>query len=444
MSIVAKIKLLNFRLISSFLIFAMISSLVVISSPKTTYAANCDQDFFAQNDILYYDGCAESSCSPGSGINVTLSGDDNEQKILNFFMQKGLNLAQASGFIGNMFQESGLRPDIIQGGATADENYTPQNGVGFGLVQWTFKERQGPLADFAKEMGVPVTDLGMQLEFVWKELNEGYSETLRILKTVDDPVDAAIVVHGATLKTVDHPKFSTLGLKVGYGYEASNDTADHVISVRGGKAQETFDKYKDAPALAGSESEGSSDENTTSSRTSSSNGCNSSSSGGGSLTELLMDYAYPTQDNNLTNRTPMPEYKKAVDEARKEGYYVGGTNYPGIDCGGFVTLLVRNSGFDEGYNFGGKIADNAGNTGQQEKWAKENWEYLGTSSEIDPAELQPGDVAINSGHTFIYVGEVEGFDSKIAAASLDTFAPLAHKYQSPTEPGYNWYRKKQS
>ena len=149
-------------------------------------------NYYMSNDITWYNRLAK--CSGGAKKagteSVILAGNDNAEKILNFFMQKGLTLAQASGFIGNMQQESGLRPDIIEGGATAGPDYVPQNGKGFGLVQWTFTARQAPLVKLADEMGKPVTDIGVQLEYVWQELNGNWKgRTLDPLKGIDDPVE---------------------------------------------------------------------------------------------------------------------------------------------------------------------------------------------------------------------------------------------------------------
>lgn len=173
------------------------------------------------------DGC---SCLAGGGGTVALEGKDNTEKILKFFMSKGLSLAQAAGFVGNMMQESGLNPAIIQGGAIADDSYKPQDGVGFGLVQWTFTSRQQPLVDLAKEKNKKITDLDLQLEYVWKEVNAGYKGTLEALKKTQDPVEAAVIVHGPPSP----------------GYEASADSPDKVREVRGGNAKKVYDKYKDS------------------------------------------------------------------------------------------------------------------------------------------------------------------------------------------------------
>lgn len=383
----------------------------------TPTSAITDPRFFIGNNILFYD----DECSDIRGAeSIQLAGDDNEQKILNFFMQKGLTLAQAAGIVGNMMVESGLKPNIREGGREVDENYVPENGVGFGLVQWTFDARQKPLAEHIKGLGVPITDLGGQLSFVWEELNGNWLSTLNKLRATEDPLEAAILVHNE--------------------YEISAQSADQVRATRGKNAQSVYDKYKDADALAGEAAAdelrqpgGSPDGEKNNKKQRS---CGNSGFAGGNFNETLKHYAW-SEWRGLTVEA-RPEYTDAYQKAQSQGLYIGGIRYPGIDCGGFVTLLIRDSNYDTGYNYDGK----GGNTPIQEKWMKENWQSLGASSSIDPATLQPGDVAINNGHTFIYVGEVEGFQSKIASASLDERAPMADTAQQPTQPGFNWYRKK--
>lgn len=377
---------------------------------------------------------SSSCCLDPSASRVALAGNNNVEKILNFYMRKGLNLAQASGIVGNMMQESGLKPNIVQGGRliAPGENYRMQNGVGFGLIQWTFTGRQKPLQDHVDKMGVKNTDLSGQLSFTWVELTGPYLSTLNNLRRTNDPIQAAVVVHD--------------------GYEKSADSAGQVRSVRGGNAKKIFDQYKNAPALAGSsaasamnnpsgleevDAHGQADTETATSvdeSGESTGGCGSAA--GGNFIDTLKAYAWPTWKGLDTK--PTNSYAGAVSRALSGGFYVGGIRYRGIDCGGFVTLLVRDSGYDKGYNFDGK----GGPTSSQEQWMRSNWQSLGSSSSINAGTLQPGDVAINSTHTFIYVGDVPGFGSKIASASLDERAPMADTQQSPTQPGYNWYRKK--
>ncbi|MBH2007660.1 hypothetical protein I8H83_03590 [Candidatus Saccharibacteria bacterium] len=376
----------------------------------------------------------DDECQDPGGNAVILAGNNNVEKILNFYMRKGLNLAQASGIIGNMLQESNLQPNIVQGGRVINENedYVLENGKGFGLVQWTFSGRQKPLQEHVDSLRVKNTDLGGQLSFTWVELNGPYLSTLNKLRSTNDPVEAAVVVHD--------------------GYEKSADSNGTVRSVRGGNATKVYNQYKNAPALAGSEAENELNDPTgeaavdehgrpeipdkPSSESGSSGDCMSSGFAGGNFEETLKAYAYPEFKGMITK--PTDSYAKAVKDAQSQGLYVGGISLPGIDCGGFVTLLVRDSGYEKGYNDNGK----GGATSAQEAWMQKNWESLGSSSGISEGTLQPGDVAINASHTFIYVGEVPGFQAKIASASLDERAPMADNQQSPTQPGYNWYRKK--
>ncbi len=396
--------------------------------PVQVAAITDPQRFMSQEAWAIDDECQD----PG-GEAVILAGNNNVEKILNFYMRKGLNLAQASGIIGNMLQESNLQPNIVQGGRliNEDETYTLENGKGFGLVQWTFTGRQQPLQEHVDSLRVKNTDLGGQLSFTWVELNGAYLSTLNKLRSTNDPVEAAVAVHD--------------------GYEKSADSDSQVRSVRGGNATKVYNQYKNAPALAGSEAEGElnnptgeaevdehgrTEEPTEKETTGSSGDCATSGFAGGNFAETLKAYAYPEYKGMITE--PTDAYAKAVKDAQSQGLYVGGISLPGIDCGGFVTLLVRDSGYEKGYNDNGK----GGPTSSQEAWMQKNWESLGSSSGISEGTLQPGDVAINASHTFIYVGEVPGFNAKIASASLDERAPMADNQQSPTQPGYNWYRKK--
>lgn len=381
---------------------------------QPVHAATYDKDFFSQNNILFYDTrCIDSP----SDSRVQLAGNGNTEKILNFFMRKGLTLAQAAGIVGNMMQESGLNPAIIQGGQMADDSYTPVSGVGFGLVQWTSGGRQQNLVSYMKGLGVGMTDLSGQLGFAWKELSESYGDTLRKLKSASNPVDAAVAVHD--------------------GYEVSADSPDQVRSVRGGNAQAVYDKYKDAPALAGatastemtpSTGDGSTAVAATTLDGSSSPSCDSS--GGaveGDIIKTVQAYAWPTFTAGKTDQ--QPAYSAAVAKAVKEGRYVGGAS--GDDCGGFVTTLMYDSGFDKSYNSNAK----GGNTISQEAWLKTHWKQVDAN-----APRQVGDVAINEVHTYVYVGKVPGFNSVIASASYPDRAPMAGS-ESPNDSSFRWYRK---
>lgn len=174
---------------------------------------------------------------------------------------------------------------------------------------------------------------------------------------------------------------------------------------------------------------------------SNSNGCSVT----GEFASLVKAYAWPQwHPDQFIQR--MPAYATAVSQSISEGRYVGGSvrGVPGIDCGGFVTILTQNSGLEPNYN------NTKGGTDAQEAWVKaHNWTLLNGSPhrQVDTSILQAGDVAFSNGHTFIYVGDIPGFDSKIASASYSTTgasgrAPMAGREDLHFGNGsiVRWYR----
>jgi len=159
----------------------------------------------------------------------------------------------------------------------------------------------------------------------------------------------------------------------------------------------------------------------------------------GNFNQTLLKYAWPTYHPPVYN-SKTPDYAAAVSAAQKSGQYVGGDvsidpTYAGIDCGGFVTLLMKNSGTDPNYN------KYNGNTTAQKKYLDEQVAAKKYTIVSNPTTgtVQPGDIAINSEHTFIYVGTVPGFNAKIASASQDERAPMADDKQT-VSTDFTWYR----
>ena len=161
---------------------------------------------------------------------------------------------------------------------------------------------------------------------------------------------------------------------------------------------------------------------------------------GGDFQKLVLAYAWPEyHPSGWTERRP--DYVQAVNQSVSEGRYVGG--FEGVDCGGFVTILVQNSGLEPDYN---RTAPGPGNTTPQEQWVEQHgWLLLNPdpNTPVDGSTLQAGDVAFSRGHTFIYVGDIPGFDSTIASASYGERAPMAGREAIDYGNGstVRWYRK---
>jgi hypothetical protein len=216
------------RLFQRVNIITLLCALVVSVQGPTVMAASILSDETSRigNGIFYYNPLDTCASTPEVITPIEEGTGENLEAILRFFVGKGLTLAAAAGFAGNMKQESGLNPKIIQGGAIAPDNYTPVSGVGFGLVQWTSGGRQQGLVAFAKERSMAITDLTLQLEYTWHELNTGYkTSTLNKVATMTDPVEAAIIIHD--------------------NYEISADTDAEVRAVRGGNAKSYYNQFKD-------------------------------------------------------------------------------------------------------------------------------------------------------------------------------------------------------
>ena len=145
-------------LISYFFLLILASS---IFSDTVSAAGKFDSIYFNKNDILYYE--AGDDCKPSSGGTANLQGNDNVEKVWNFLKGKGLSNEQVAGIIGGMWGETGgtFDPGTVETG----------NNIGYGIAQWSFGRRTA-LEDYAREKGKPSNDLGLQLDFLWKELED--------------------------------------------------------------------------------------------------------------------------------------------------------------------------------------------------------------------------------------------------------------------------------
>lgn len=128
-----------------------------------------------------------------------LKGSTTEEKIWNFLKAKGLNDYGTAGLMGNLFAESGLIPTNLQNSyekklGMTDDLYTTSvdNGdysnfandsAGYGLAQWTYHTRKKAMLEYARSKDRSIGDPEIQLEFLVKELSDGYKALLNALKT---------------------------------------------------------------------------------------------------------------------------------------------------------------------------------------------------------------------------------------------------------------------
>lgn len=138
---------------------------------------------------------------------MSLIGSNNEQKIWNYLYAKLGNAYGVAGIMGNMQAESGLKPTNLQNSyetklGHTDASYTAavDNGsyinfiydkAGYGLVQWTYWSLKRDLYNYAKSAKKSIGDLEMQLEFLCKQLSEGYSAVWNTCKSATTVLEAS-------------------------------------------------------------------------------------------------------------------------------------------------------------------------------------------------------------------------------------------------------------
>lgn len=112
---------------------------------------------------------------------------NNARTAFNYFVAKGLTKIQAAGIVGNLMQESSVRPTAVEYGG----------GPGRGIAQWSvggrFNTGSKSLTAYANARGANRWALQTQLDFIWYEMatvgGYGLSE-LRAATTINAAVTA--------------------------------------------------------------------------------------------------------------------------------------------------------------------------------------------------------------------------------------------------------------
>ena len=134
----------------------------------------------------------------------------SEKTIWEYLKAQGLTDAGAAGLMGNLYAESGLRPNNLQNSyegklGMADAEYTEMvdrgtyanfgnDRAGYGLAQWTYPSRKAALLAYAKAAGKSIGDPEMQLGFLMQELSTGYKTVLNVLRTTVSVREASDIV----------------------------------------------------------------------------------------------------------------------------------------------------------------------------------------------------------------------------------------------------------
>ena len=424
-------------------LFSVLVAALILVSPASAIS---DAVIDKMNSIesYYYNPEGELKCKPNFTGDVTVAGGSAEEKIWSA-LTSFLTPEQGAGIMGNLVSESGLNPvrhetSFLNKNPNFDLSSDPKTAHGIGLAQWSFGRRislynfiksrapeltkyfdeaetYGRLsgAQFVQVAGEEVANqlISLEIEFLRDEISATYP-AIKNATTVAAATEAF-------LKDYERPKNPDL-----IHHPDRLPQAEGIYSRLSGQTIEVHATASGDPDCT--------------------NSSNITASGdAGSLQSLVMEYAWDTY-HSATFTDRKPAYAEAITRRLAAGKYVGGSvnGVAGIDCGGFVTTLMQESGFAPDYNSGNS------NTAGQEAWVRTNgWQLLNANPgvPVDTSLLQPGDVAFTTGHTFVYVGNIPGFHSNIASASYgDTSgrAPMAG-HESLTKNGkgetVRWYRK---
>lgn len=194
-------------------------------------------------------GLADTSTTPVAVSGTPSTGCIADEKTMwTFFMDKLGNAYGVAGLMGNIYAESGLRSDNLQGTyekklSHTDATYTAavDNGTytdfvndsaGYGLAQWTYWSRKEALLNYAMSKAKSIGDYQMQLEFMYKELSENYKAVLSDLQNATSVLDAS----NSVLIKFERPAVIISG---------TEEEKEAAKNKRAGFGQKYYDKYAD-------------------------------------------------------------------------------------------------------------------------------------------------------------------------------------------------------
>lgn len=176
---------------------------------------------------------------------------DFETYIWNYFMQAGRinNPYGVAGLMGNLQAESGLIPYRVQGDFTSgyvdsiqyteevdkgiiskdDFIYHGPGGGGYGLAQWTTYSRKEGLYDLWKTSYNSIGNITLACDYLWHELQTGYTGVLSVLRNTGD--------------------IRIASNKVLFDFEAPADTGEAVQEARYNNSLNIYNRHSNEPIV---------------------------------------------------------------------------------------------------------------------------------------------------------------------------------------------------
>lgn len=406
---------------------------VQLFSMAQSYALSQAQHDVISSGIRYFNVEQDSPYTNCGATDASLQGNENLQKIFNFFVQNGFSKEQAAGIVGNIANESTGDPERWQQDEKDHQDPPePDNtGIGWGIVQFTPARK---MLTYASSMNVKAYDLSAQLQFLLAQLNGTYPASDE--KGAGDQIKSTTTVADATAAFMGTKNISSgqyAGLYI--GYERPADEAKD-LAARVASAENAFRSY--GPGVVATTAAANA------SATADSSSCGASAVAGNAV-QTALNYSWPTYHPS-PYFSVVSSYGAAIAKAQANGEYVGGSGggQAGIDCGGFITRVMRDSGADPNYNWGPHDPRQGPTTSQQAYMDAHPEKYQNLGVQTSTQNLQPGDIAINSNHTYIYLGSQPGRPGyNDADSSLGQRAPMANNAFWDDGGPFTFYRLKQ-
>jgi hypothetical protein len=346
-------------------------------------------------------GSSGGGCACG-GTGGPLVGSNNQEKAFNFLVSSGYTKEQAAGIVGNMIHESQVTPTLLNGTSPPTVTHAAE-AVGlnkaWGIVQWYPASKViNAGRNQLHATDTTIESLEFQLQFLKGQLDgtgpvalKAVGDAMKATKTVDD----AAYTFAAKFEI-----FTTNPSDPEYGRRQA--TARQVLSTYGGGAAPPG-KPGTGPATA----------------------C---AAGSGNIAAVAISLAWPEGGHGKEKSDATPAFQAALPK------YNGTSGYEvWSDCGRFVSTVMHMSGADPDYPEVGTDTMN---------------HYLRTSGKYDVYDtismdqLQPGDIFIGPGHTYLFVGKFGKYNS--AAGSLGGHVPQAgYAYDVGVPGGFAVARLKQ-
>ncbi len=145
----------------------------------------------------FVNNSSQIGCVEGTGnVDPNNLGYEETKEYIWKYLKNELEMSDmhAAVIMGNMQVESDFSPTNAQDGygypgvdnSDYIDEYEIKDGVGWGLIQWTFYTRKEGLQEYAEQQGKSVGDLNVQLEYLQIEVTtvnpykKRYSEFLEI------------------------------------------------------------------------------------------------------------------------------------------------------------------------------------------------------------------------------------------------------------------------